>query len=171
MRSFVLLFILLLAQAGAAETVLPDVLDSPELVGSGQYRLMLMKIYEAELYSNDGEFDVSQPFALKLTYSRKLKGEAITDKSVDLIRRQGIEDEDVLAAWYQELADIFPDVKKGTEIVGAHEAGVGASFYVDGEFVGKIVDPALCESFFGIWLGQDTVAPRLRSDLLNLTTD
>lgn len=104
MRSFVLLFILLLAQAGAAETVLPDVLDSPELVGSGQYRLMLMKIYEAELYSNDGEFDVSQPFALKLTYSRKLKGEAITDKSVDLIRRQGIEDEDVLAAWYQELS-------------------------------------------------------------------
>lgn len=172
MRSFVIFAVVLaLSRFSSAEAIVPAVLDSPELVGSGAHRMMLMKIYEAELYSNDGEFDISRPFALKLIYARKLNGDAIADKSIELIRRQGIENEVQLAAWHELLNDIFPDVEKGTEIVGAHEAGVGAHFYVDGELVGLIEDPALCEKFFGIWFAEDTSAPRLRTNLLGLAAN
>ena len=172
MRSYVIFaVILLLSRFSFADAVITSALDSPELVGSGQYRAMLMKIYEAELYTNDGEFDMLRPFALKLIYSRKLKGDAISDKSMDLIRRQGVEDEMLLEDWHFQLNDIFPDVENGTEIVGVHEAGVGARFYVDGALVGSIVDPALCENFFGIWFAEDTSAPKLRSALLGLESN
>ena len=169
LRLFVLSLILTVSNVVIADVLLESKLDTPKMVGSGEYRAMFWKVYEAELYSNDGEFVLSNPFALKLIYSRKINGEAITDKSIELIRRQGEEDEILLAAWHRQLNDIFPNVKQGTEIVGVHEAGLGASFYVDGNFVGTITDPDLCGKFFGIWLDENTIAPKLRSDLLGLT--
>lgn len=154
-----------------ADTIIQRELESPELVGSGEFRTMFWKIYEAELHAKDGEFSEDTPFALKLTYSRKLKGNLITDKSIELIRKQGIEDETLLADWHEQLNDIFPDVQNGTEIVGVHTVGVGTKFYVDGEDSGLITDPRLCRSFFDIWLGEDTTAPKLRSKLLGLKSN
>jgi len=152
------------------ESPISRVIEAPSLVGSGQYKEMLWKIYEAELYASEGSFELSNPYALKLVYARKLSGGAITDKSIELIRRQGIEDELTLAGWHEQLSTIFPDVAKGTEIIGVNLQGEeGAYFYVDGELKGVVKDPLLTHLFFGIWLSEDTTAPTLRKKLLGLT--
>lgn len=154
-----------------AESIIPDIVENAEMVGSGEYKAMFWKIYDAELHAPDGEFAKGNPFALRLVYSRDIPGKAIADKSIELIRRQGIDDEFILAAWHTQLTEIFPDVKEGTEIIGTHTADSGATFYVDGEKVGSINDPQLCRTFFGIWLEEDTVSPKLRSQLLGLASN
>ena len=154
-----------------ADTVVEDYLQTPIKHGEADYKAMMWKIYRAELYSGDEVFSMDQPYALKLTYARDIKGEDISDKSIELIRRQGVEDEVLLATWHSQLDAIFPDVSEGTEIVGTHQKGEGAVFYVDGVEAGSLADPELCRHFFGIWLAEDTKKPKLRARLLGEDVD
>lgn len=170
-KTILLTVVVFWTQAGLANSVIDSYIDESELVGSGEYKAMFWKIYDAELHAKGGEFFPGDSFALKLVYSRKISGDAIADKSIELIRRQGVDDEVILAAWHRQLVNIFPDVEEGTEIIGVHEVGVGAHFYADGERVGSLKDFGLCRSFFGIWLAEDTIAPALRSDLLGLASN
>lgn len=175
-RNIVFVFVALLgwgalANPLVANSVIESQLETPEMVGSGEYRAMFWKIYDAELYAKEGEFVLGDSFALRLVYSRDLRGEAIADKSIELIRRQGYDDEIQLAAWHRQLIEIFPDVERGTEIIGVHEKDVGASFFVDGEKYGALTDLGLCAAFFGIWLREDTIAPKLREELLGLASN
>lgn len=171
LRSMFLFFIVCFSSGVYATSIIPEILEDAEMVGSGEYKAMFWKIYDAELHASGGEFAKGNPFALRLVYSRDIPGDAIADKSIELIRRQGISDEFILAAWHKQLNEIFPDVKKGTEIIGTHTEGEGATFYVDGKKVGAINDLRLCGSFFGIWLAEDTVSPKLRSQLLGLASN
>ena len=42
-----------------------------------------------------------------------LKGEAIVERTISLIKRQSFKDEQKLARWEAALREFFPDVDKG----------------------------------------------------------
>lgn len=151
-----------------ASSMMADLMEDPALVGSGDFRAMFWNVYRAELYASNGEYAPDGKHALRLIYKRSLKGSAIVDKSIELMQRQGPDDELQLADWREQLGLIIPDVSENTEIVGLYDAQSGAEFYVDGQFAGQIADRAFAKYFFGIWLADSTVSPRLRSDLLGL---
>ncbi len=136
------------------------------VTGSGEYRYFLMSIYQATLYAPDGDWSGESPFALVLHYHRNLKGERIAKASVDQIRKQGYTDEVRLAAWYNQMAGIFPDVAEGDEIVGILKQNGETVFYHAGQQIGHVRDHEFGQRFFDIWLGHQTTAPHLRRQLL-----
>lgn len=144
-----------------------QVLDSLELslVGEGAFKVAFWKIYNIELLAPKSTYNPSVPFALKLTYSRKLKGELIAKKSLELIARQGVEDEILLERWEQELIELIPNVEKGDELLGV-KTEKGMQVYFNNELLSSTDERHLADYFFNIWLGEDTTKPNLRKKLL-----
>ena len=141
-------------------------LGEAQLVGSGTFAFAFWDVYDANLYSASGQFDSDKPFALELVYHRNFNGKDIADRSAELIRQQGFEDEIRLASWHSQMAMIFPDVQEGTRLTGVRTQQGFASFLLDGQPVGEIRDRAFARYFFNIWLGPDTKAPQLREQLV-----
>jgi len=140
--------------------------DDQKLVGQGKLNYYFWHIYDASLYSANGEFSFDKPFALKLDYKRKLYGDKIADRSAEEIKQLGFDDDSKLAAWRAQMKDIFPDVDDGTSITGYYTPDKPTVFYKNNKKAGVIQDPEFGEWFFGIWLDKNTSEPKLRKALL-----
>lgn len=127
------------------------------------------EVYDARLWT-PRQFRHSQamqfPFALELQYLRSLEGAAIAKRSVQEMQRIGSFTEAQSQAWLAALRAMFPNVSAGERITGVNLPGVGAEFWVNGQRVGEIKDPAFARLFFGIWLDERTSEPKMRSQLL-----
>lgn len=152
-----------------AEPVVRKLMPDASAIGSARMTYMLWDVYDATLYAPEGKWHQNQPFALTLHYLRSLNGEAIADRSVEEMRKQGFSDEVRLAAWYSQMREIFPDVTKGTTLIGFYKPGGQTIFYENEQEIGVIHDPEFGEWFFNIWLSERTSEPKLRRKLLGLS--
>ena len=145
-------------------------LGDARAAGSGRLTWFGLHVYDARLFVPAAGFDAQryaeQPFALELTYARKLQGRAIAERSDAEIGRLGLGTEAQRARWRQAMAALFPDVQAGQRLAGVHVPGQATEFYFDGRPLGRIDDPAFGAAFFGIWLDVRTTAPDLRASLL-----
>lgn len=154
------------AQAPAqVREYLPDF----RLAGTGRLTWYGLHVYDAALFVAPG-FDLGNaaalPFALELTYARRLDGKGIAAASRDEIERLGFGTEGQRSRWHEQMLKLFPDVDKGRRLAGVNVPGAGARFYYDGRLLGSIDDPAFARAFFAIWLDERTRAPQLRESLL-----
>ncbi len=132
--------------------------------GSGEFRRFGFLVYRATLWVGADD-PVRPPLALRLTYQRNILGRDIADASVKEIRNLGIADEARLKLWGEQMANIFPDVRPGDDILGLH-LPEGARFFYNDRPIGSIDDTGFARAFFAIWLDPNTSAPALRSALL-----
>jgi hypothetical protein len=153
---------------GAGPHITRYVTDA-RLAGEGRLTWLGFHVYDARLYAPP-RFDLAdpatQPFVLELTYARKLEGKSIAEASRDEMQRLGLGDAAQHTRWLAQMEKLFPNVDKGRRIAGVNQPGVGARFYVDGNFAGSIDEPDFARAFFAIWLDPRTRAPRLRESLL-----
>lgn len=171
------------ARAEAPPAVVLQHAPGVEMRGSGTLRWLGLRIYDAVLWAAPArpagtngttgttgttvaDFDYTRPFALQLRYARSLKGAAIAERSVEEITRLGLGSPAQRAQWGAAMRRLFPDVVDGTTLAGVHLPGRGARFYLNGQPLGEIADPAFSQAFFAIWLDAKTSAPELRSALL-----
>ncbi len=143
-------------------------LDGMSTVGTARMQVLFWKVYDATLLAPRGEYQSNEPFALSLTYLRKLDGEKIAARSIEEMRKQGFGDEDRLNRWYELLADIIPDVSESDEIVGLAADDGSTRFFLHGEPIGSVTEPEFTVAFFAIWLGDQTSEPALRDQLLGV---
>lgn len=168
-----LLVVLILLSPALASSISPPrfiekYVPQAQLVGQARMTYMTLAIYNAELYAPQGRLTAERPLALNLTYLRNLSGNKIANHSIEEIRRQGFNNEVMLAAWHDKMLAIFPDVQNGTKLTGVlNEAGT-TIFYKNGIEIGRIADPSFSRQFFSIWLGSRTSEPEIRKNLLNL---
>jgi hypothetical protein len=172
MRSALVALALLWAGAAMAD-VPPHVeraLGDARPAGSGRLTWFGLHVYDARLYVPAAGFDArryaDQPFALELTYARKLSGRAIAERSDVEIGRLGLAPDAQRAQWLRAMVALFPDVHAGQRLTGVHAPGRGTEFYLDGRLLGRIEDPTFGAAFFAIWLDPRTTAPDLRASLL-----
>lgn len=146
----------------------PLIREAPELrlLGKGEMRWFGLLLYDATLWSSGQSWSPRQTYALAIEYAREIPGNRLVESSIAEMRRLGMQDEAKLARWADELARVFPDVKKGDRIVGAHLPGKGATFFFQGQPTGSIDDAEFAERFFAIWLDPRTREPSLRKALL-----
>lgn len=174
-RAAALAAALLAATAAAAEAPahVRAYIAEARLVGSGRLTWFGLHVYDAALFAAPG-FDpadpLAQPFALELTYARRLSGKSIAAASRDEIARLGFGDEAARAQWHARMERLFPDVEAGRRLTGVNLPAQGARFYFDGRPAGAIDDPAFARAFFAIWLDARTRAPQLRAGLLRTGT-
>lgn len=155
----------LLTCAQAFESSLPGAAPTAPV----RMRVWGFEVYDAKLWTRPG-FAPAQyarhPFALELHYLRGLKGDAIAQRSLDEMKRQGPINEPQAQAWLKAMQALFPDVQKGDRITGVHKPEQGAEFWVNERLVGQVNDPQFAQLFFGIWLSPQTSAPDVRKALL-----
>ncbi len=149
----------------------------PEVTGLGgvvptapvRLRVWGFEVYDVRLWTPVG-FRHGQytqfPFALELQYLRKLEGAAIASRSIDEMRRVGSFSDAQAQSWLAAMRELFPDVRQGERITGINLPGDGAEFWVNGQRVGVVKDPAFARLFFGIWLDERTSEPKMRAQLL-----
>lgn len=170
MRRFILLLSILfmnLSSLSHAEAKnLQAYIDNPEVVGEARLKMFFFKIYDASLIAQNGVFEQDQPFALKLKYLRDFDGKDIASRSVDEMRKQGMQDEVKLAKWFQQMKLLFPNVKEGQTITGIVDANQVSHFYFDSQHLGKVEDKEFSEWFFNIWLAENTSQPDMRLALI-----
>ena len=97
--------------------------------GSGRLTWFGLHVYDARLFVPAAGFDArryaEQPFALELTYARRLQGRAIAERSDAEIAKLGIGTEAQRARWRQAMVALFPDVQAGQRLAGVHVPGTG----------------------------------------------
>ncbi len=162
------IFIIFLFSSSASAVTLTNYIDNPQTVGNARLEVMFWDIYDAELIAESGVFENGKPFALKLTYLRKFKGEDIASRSIDEMRDLGVDDEIKLAKWFEQMQSLFPDVKAGNAIIGVVDEQSKSHFYFDGMKLGQVEDTEFSEWFFAIWLHEKSSEPKMRKQLLGL---
>jgi hypothetical protein len=140
--------------------------------GTAKLRMLGLSIYDARLFAADPfvpERFQATSLALELVYARSLKGQRIAEASLDEMRRGGAIPDEQAAQWLAFMAQAFPDVKAGYQIVGVWDPRESTStFFVNGVAGRSLKDPSFGERFFGIWLAPHTSQPELRLRLLGL---
>lgn len=163
---------LVVGMAGAATVSLPmpEPLARGEaefrVLGTGRMRWFGLHVYDAALWVTGREHHWDQPFALDIRYARDFAGLRIAEASADEMRRLGTGDGRRIELWQDQMARIFPDVRKGEHLTGVFRPGVGAEFYYQGRLLGTVRDADFARAFFSIWLDPRTREPRLRASLL-----
>jgi len=134
-------------------------------VGTGELTWWGIKVYDATLYAQDGNYHPDHPHAIRITYQLKFSREQLARKSLEEIERIfGTQpDRDAL---FQQLQTVFRDVTPGDHILGIHYPGQGAEFYSEDVLLGRIEDERLAAAFFSIWLDPETREPDLRAQML-----
>lgn len=140
--------------------------DKAALVGTGRLSYAVWDIYDAWLHAPHGKLKDGKPFALTLSYLRKIEGRKIADTSAEEMRRMGMKDEVRLALWHEKMRRIFPDVDNGISLTGVRLASGETIFCKNGKQIGKVTDREFGRHFFNIWLGEKTKAPDLRRQLI-----
>ena len=157
--------LVMFSPAQAFESTLPGAEPTPPV----RMTVWGFDVYDAKLWARAGFAPaqyVRHPFALELQYLRGLKGEAIAQRSLDEMKRQGPITALQSQAWLKAMQALFPDVQKGDRITGVHKPEQGAEFWVNERLVGQVNDPQFAQLFFGIWLSPQTSAPDVRKALL-----
>lgn len=145
-----------------------NLIEQAEKVGEARLSVLFWDIYDATLVAPNGEYNQQGPFALSLTYLRDFDGDDIASRSIDEMRKLGMQDEMKLASWFQKMQQIFPDVKEGQTITGMIDKNQVSHFYIDDQLLGQVDDKEFSQWFFNIWLAENTSEPKMRRQLLGL---
>jgi hypothetical protein len=154
--------------SAAANGIAVADLDDMQTVGEARMRVLFWDVYDARLLAPHGTYREDHPFALSLTYLRRLDGEKIAERSIEEMRGQGVTDDSTLDRWLAFLTEVIPDVGVADEIIGLAAADGSTRFFRDGVLIGEIDDARFTRAFFDIWLGDRTSEPGLRDQLLGL---
>ena len=139
--------------------------------GSGVLTWSVFRLYRATLHAPGGQFDASRPFALDLSYLRRIPASQIVERSIEEIRRLRVQDDEALARWQDALATLIPDVSLGSRLIGVFDPQGTVVFYFDSRRLGEIRDPQFAQAFAAIWLDPQTRSPELRARLLGEEPD
>jgi Chalcone isomerase-like len=157
------------AQAKVAPPEVAAELGSPRLLGSGRLRVLGFHVYDARLWSTQalaGSNWHGRSLALEIEYARSLGAQAITDRTLDEMRRQREIPREQADRWRDALRAVLPDVVEGDRITGVQRPGEGARFFANGSLRGEVRDAEFARLFFGIWLSEQSSQPALRAALL-----
>lgn len=150
----------------ASSNVISLHVPKAQKVGTGRLSFLFWDIYDATLYAPNALWQQSTPYALSISYLRGIDGKVIADSSRDEMLALGFSDEGKLEKWHRQMATIFPNVEKGTTLVGVRDESGQTIFYLNDALIGIITDTDFANWFFGIWLNEKTPKPRLRKRLL-----
>ena len=167
-RTGFLMAAMLVSQVAIADIKVAQLhVEDAKLVGDARLKVMFWSVFDARLYAEGGVFNQLEPFALSLSYLRKLKGEQIISKTIEEMMDQKKFDKQELADWSVQLSSIIKDVNASTTITGVRDERGYTLFYRNGKPAGTIENTRFTEGFFDIWLGENTSEPQLRRNLLS----
>lgn len=138
-----------------------------QLVGSDELRLFGVRIYQASLWSPDGEYRPSAPLVFNLLYRRGFSREELVEITDSAWQKLGTASES-RQQWSTQLETLWQDVEVGDVLTTVVTPGGETRFHNESGSLGRIDDPAFGPAFLAIWLDPRTQLPDLRESLLGL---
>lgn len=142
-------------------------LTNCQLIGKGMLTWWGLRVYEASLWGPKELRQQPSSYTLAIRYLRHIKGEQLTNTSIDQMQRMGMRDAATLSRWRVAMLKLFPDVAPEDRLIGVHHPQQGAIFYLGDRYLGVVEDVEFARYFFAIWLGERAYSSQLRDELLN----
>ncbi len=135
-------------------------------VGQAQLRWGFWVIYDSELRTPDGSYRGIQPeLALLIRYRIDIDKEDLLDATDEQWQHLNV-DRPNRQLWLRQLAQIWPDVKKGDRLIFELNE-TGGAFFLDQRLLGYVQNREMAEAFISIWLAPETAYPKLRKGLIS----
>ena len=143
----------------------PLAIDDWPMVGQARLKVLLWNIYDSALYTPSGIWQGEGPYQLSLHYLRDIPVHQLIEQTDKAWREQG-RNHPLQPEWLVQLADIWPDITEGDNLVLSVAASGHSGFWFNGKFIGAIEDEDFGPLFGGIWLDADSPQPDLRAKLI-----
>ncbi|MCG8414020.1 MAG: chalcone isomerase family protein [Pseudomonadales bacterium] len=137
-------------------------------VGSATLKVLFWTIYDSSLFTPNGIYEGVKPgLALQINYRRNISRSDLIDRTRDEwqkldLYQAGCEE------WLSALEVMWPDLKRGDELVLHVDEDLNSNFFFNDELIGSIKDSKFTENFLAIWLSENSSYPRLRNQLVGL---
>jgi hypothetical protein len=175
MYKYLLALVLFSSMAPAA------VVDHMYKVGAGEMNFLFWRLYRAEFYSLDSgllaavKHDAkayltpNKETALRIEYFKQIDKQDLLDATEDQWLHLGY-DQASIQPWLSSLKAIWPDVSPGDVLTLVIGPSGESQFYLGEQAIGAVEDTDFGAAFLSIWLSQQTSQPKLRAQLLGLTS-
>lgn len=161
-----------LAQA-AVKSPLPEVVKLQwqgfEMVGQTTLKRFGLHIYDASFWVLEDklpDFMKSNTCALSITYARNIRAKNLLSNTKKEWNRLGLADKHPIDAWLKILKNLWPDVKKGDQLVVVTRPDGKTTFFNNQSSLGTIDDSEFGAAFLAIWLDENSRFKKNRKELL-----
>lgn len=140
--------------------------DSLKRVGKGEMSWLFIDLYHATFYSKTGEYQEQvYPQALKIVYQRDIDKDDLVSATEKEWQKLSL-DAKQYQQWLPALRLLWPDIKKGDNLLFRVEADGRGLFYHNNQLLGGINGNQFPAAFLSIWLSENSSEPRLRRQLI-----
>lgn len=164
---YISIYLLLLIQSAFAQVhaqAQPNI-ESWKEVGRAELSVLWFDVYDAVFYTPNGAFDnFSSPLQLSLDYKRDISREDLLSETDKQFARFQVAKETRLI-WLTQLENIWPDIKKGDQLIFQISTTGKADFFHNKLWIGGIEDMQFSEAFIQIWLSDQGEYPELARKL------
>lgn len=165
-KTFIALAFIGMSSLSLASQCGTEHVDELELVGETRLSVMFWDVYDAQLYSDSGNYEDAEKTALKLTYLRDIEAEDLVETTQEEWERLDYEINDQAKSWLSKLNEIWPDVTDGDCITLVTEADGTSIFYGNDGELGRVDDKEFSERFLAIWLSKESRFKDERNELI-----
>ncbi|MBO9402400.1 hypothetical protein [Shimia sp. R9_3] len=144
------------AKAETSATAAPEVeslLGQPQTLGSGQFRYLGLKVYDAQMFAPQGQgFDRDGKYALKIEYQRKIRRKILLRASLEELTRiegEQADHADILS----KLTSCYRDIQPGDRIVAAPRGADALRFWVNGTQTCTLQHDNIRDRYMAMWIG------------------
>jgi len=153
------------APTQASNSPIATLTPEMQMRGAVNFNLFGFRIYSARLYTPEGQqFSWANPVALELNYNRTISQERLTSVTLSELKRleEGRSD---YASLEPKLNTCFRDVKDGDQFLALGKDKNTIEFWFNGARTCRLSHTEIRKRFLGIWLSEDSRAPRLSQRL------
>tara|TARA_B000000460_G_scaffold87988_1_gene61303 strand:+ start:29 stop:571 length:543 start_codon:yes stop_codon:yes gene_type:complete len=143
--------------------------DEYKEVGQTRLRVLFWDVYDAFLYTTDGDFDWSQRKqqrkALLLRYLRDIEAKELVETTSEEWEKLGFNSQEQ-SQWLDKLSEMWPDIKEDDCILLKETNEGYAAFYQGDKSLGVINSSQFTEQFLAIWLSPESRFEEERDELV-----
>ena len=133
-----------------------------KLSGKAKLKKMLWHVYDVSLWISSPQFTFNAPFALSVEYKMNVSQKKIVDSSIDEMSRYADIRSEVVQ-YKRRLHSIIPSVKGGDRLTAIFIPKKNLTFYLNGQFLGRINDKVFAKRYMEIWLHPNVYYKEMRS--------
>lgn len=138
-------------------------------VGETRLKVLFWSIYDAELWTDSGDYSSFTQRVLRLNYLRSISADDLVDTTGDEWQRLGIELTAEHQQWLSELRTMWPDVNEGDCLMLVEDSQGHAEFYNAKGSLGRIESAIFTDHFLAIWLAENSRFDDERKQLLGVS--
>lgn len=137
-----------------------------KLVGEADLSILFWDIYEAKLYSKNGQYSGTEfPIALEIKYLRDItRLELLKATKKELLEQPRPLSDEQIERGLASFSSYWPDIQSGQVLTFILTEDRGR-FFFNQRFIGEVESFPIAKAFIDIWLAEDSSYPKLSARL------